>query len=304
MTGATVKADVDVNTDFVESRLLRNASTRGALHARALRLTSQGKYSQATTAFQGAISLANARSPSDRGPLAAILNDFGVLSKYAGRFARAKRLYERAMELMPREHPQFEEFRATLYHNLAGLEQARGQNMRALFYARRGIRLRRKSRGRGRLSLAADRAALATILVELGRLREAEKIHLQVLRLYRRAFGPKHYETASLLSNLGALHVKAGRLDAAELTLCRAAIALESALGENHPRLASVLNNLAIAYAHNGKFSEADATYSRALRLLERQPAPTYPRIGMVAAARKELYRKLKASRRVSRNGS
>jgi hypothetical protein len=62
-----------------------------ALHAQALRLTSHGRYSQATVAFVRAISLTNARSPSHRPVLAAVLNDFGVLSKYAGRFAHRRR---------------------------------------------------------------------------------------------------------------------------------------------------------------------------------------------------------------------
>lgn len=187
---------------------------------------------------------------------------------------------------MPREDPRFKQFRATLCHNLAGLEHARGQHMRALLYARQGIRLRRKLPKRDRLPLVADQAALAAILVELGNLREAEAIHLRVLRVYRRRFGPRHYETASLLSNLGALYVKAGRFDAGERTLRRAARVLENVLGENHPRLATVLNNLATLCARRGKFSEADGLYARALRLLGRQLRPTYPSITLVRTNR------------------
>ncbi len=272
-----------------------------ALHAQALRLTSQGRYSQATLAFARAISRTNARSPSHRHILATILNDFGVLSKYAGRFARAKRLYERARRLIPREDPHFKEFRATLYHNLAGLEHARGQHIRALLYARRGVELRRKLGGRNRSLRLADQAALAAILVELGKLPEAEAIHLRVLRVYRRKFGPRHYETASLLSNLGALYLKAERFDAAERTLRRAARVLESVLGKNHLRLASVLNNLAALCARRGKFSEADALYARVLRLLVRQLSPTYPSIGLVRANMRRMQGKWGASpRRIS----
>jgi tetratricopeptide (TPR) repeat protein len=268
----------------VPHRKLQRLRKAEGLHARARQLTLQGKYARAADAFERAISLTNSRSLSCRPILAAILNDFGVLSKYAGRFARAKGLYERARRLMPPEDPQFKQFRATLYHNLAGLEHARGQHTQALFYARRGIRLRRKLRGNDRSPVVADQAALAAILVELGNLREAEAIHLRVLRVYRRRFGPRHFETASLLSNLGALYVKAGRFDAAERTLRRAARVLENVLGKNHPRLASVLNNLATLCARRGKFSEADMLYDRVLRLLGCQLRPTYPSIALVRA--------------------
>jgi len=286
---------VDRVTQHKSRQRLRRAE---ALHAQALRLTSQGRYSQAIVAFAHAISLANVRSPSYRLILAAILNDFGVLSKYAGRFARAKRLYERARRLIQRDDPHFKQFRATLYHNFAGLEHARGEHARALLYARRGVQLRRKLGGRNRSLLLADQAALAAILVELGKLREAEAIHLQVLRVYRRKFGPRHYETAALLSNLGALYLKAERFDAAERTLRRAARVLESVLGKNHPRLASVLNNLATLCARCGKFSEADALYARALRLLVRRSSPTYPSFALVRANMRQMQGKWEASRR------
>jgi tetratricopeptide (TPR) repeat protein len=258
-----------------------------ALHVRALRLTSQGKYLRAAATFRRAISLTDDHSRPRQPILAAILNNFGVLSKYAGRFECAKRLYERARTLMPRDDPHFREFRATLYHNLAGLEHARGQHMKALLYARQGIRLRRTLRSRDRLPLVADQVALAAILVELGSLREAEKIHLRALRTYRRKFGSRHYETAALVSNLGAQYAKVGRLDAAERMLRRAARALEATLGRHHPRLASVLNNLATLCARRGKLAEAHALYTRALHLLGRQIGPTYPSISLVRASRK-----------------
>jgi tetratricopeptide (TPR) repeat protein len=262
-----------------------------ALHSRALRLTSRGKYGEAAAVFRRAISFADRHSHSSPLLLAAILNDFGVLSKYAGRFERAKRLYERARKVLPPDDPRSKQFRATLYHNLAGLEHARGQHARALVYARDGIQLRRKLPRSDGWPLEADQAALAAILVELGSLPEAEKIQLRLLRVYRHRFGAAHHETASLLSNLGALYVREGRLDAAERMLRRAARDLEGALGKNHPRLASVLNNLANLCARRGNLSEADALYARALRLLERQLAPTYPRIALVRANRDKVVR-------------
>jgi hypothetical protein len=53
------------------------------------------------------------------GSLASVLNDFGVLCKYTGRFAEAKRMYRRTMMLIGRvdEGSNYKEFVATLYHN-------------------------------------------------------------------------------------------------------------------------------------------------------------------------------------------
>jgi tetratricopeptide (TPR) repeat protein len=260
-----------------------------ALHAQALRLTSRGKYARAAVLFRRAISLAAGCSGSSRLFVAALWNDFGVLSKYAGRFERSEKLYRRAGALISRKNPRRGEFRATLCHNLAGLEHARGRYVRALFYAQRGLRLRKALSATDPLAIVKDEAALAAILVDLGRLREAKGILRGVLRAYHRRFGEHHCETAAALANLGALYARDGRFRAAERALRHALRALEKVLGRKHPRLAGVLNNLAVVCARRGKLGESDALYKRVLRLLRRQPGPGYPSIALVRANRREL---------------
>jgi len=266
----------------------QNLKKAEALQSLALRLTCQGKYSRAAKVYGAAIALVKDEHSPNRELLAALLNDYGVLLKYTGRFAEAQKLYERAGRLMPREGALSKNFRATLYHNLAGLAQARGRYGRALQHARHGIRLRGRVR-RAASSLLADQAALAAILVEMGKLQEARAIYFHVLRAYRRTFGANHCETGFVLSNLGALYLKAGRLSEADGALRRAARVLEGALGRNHPRLATVLNNLAVVCARRGKPLEADALYARVLRLLSRQPRPACPSVALVRANKEAL---------------
>jgi tetratricopeptide (TPR) repeat protein len=260
-----------------------------ALYAQALRLTARGKYGRAADLFQRAISRAEGCSDSSPLFLAALCNDFGVLSKYAGRFEHSEKLYHRAGALIPRRNPRSAEFRAVLCHNLAGLEHARGRFTRALFHARRGLRLRKTLRAIDRLAIAEDEAGLAAILVDLGRLRDARALLRRILRAYRRRFGEQHRETASALANLGVLYARAGRFREAERVFRQALRALENVLGRNHPRVANVLNNLAVVCARRGKLGEADALYKHVLRLLSRQPGPGYPSIALVRANRKKL---------------
>ena len=250
---------------------------------------SRGEYAPPARLFRRAISVAEGCADSSPLFLAALWNDFGVLSKYAGRFEHSEKQYRRAGALIPRGDPRSAEFRATLCHNLAGLEHARGRYARALFRARCGLRLRKSLRPIDPLAIAADEAALAAILVDLGRLREAKALLRRVLRAYRRRFGEYHCETASALANLGALYARAGRFQAAEPALRRSLRALENVLARNHPRLANVMNNLAVVRARRGKLEESEALYRRVLRLLSRQKGPSYPSIGLVRANRKKL---------------
>jgi hypothetical protein len=60
--------------------------------------------------------------------------------------------------------PNATSFLADLYHNLGGLEHARGHFRRGEQFARKGLQLRRRVASCGSLPVAVDMAALAAIL--------------------------------------------------------------------------------------------------------------------------------------------
>jgi tetratricopeptide (TPR) repeat protein len=252
-----------------------------ALHSRASRLVARGNYIAATTLFRRALRLANSARPPDPLLLATVLNDFGVLCKYTGRFALASRMYRRALKVILSldDWSNRGDFVATLYHNLGGIAHAGGHCAEGLRYARRGIAIRRRVRPRDAVSLAADEAALAAILTDCGRSAAALKIYLHVLRRFRRGLGTRHYEVGAVLANLGALYAKSGKRHAAERALRRGVSILEETLGKNHPRTTSALNNLAMVCGQRRKFREADALYGRVLRILRDQPRNAYSRV-------------------------
>jgi tetratricopeptide (TPR) repeat protein len=214
-----------------------------------------------------------------------------------GRFNLAERMYRRALKLLSKKPTNYKESLATLFHNLGGLQHARGRYGLALRLARRGLALRRSIRPCDKSALIGDEAALAVILTDLGHTGEAADIYRRVLRHYRRGVKPRMgsqhesnlYELGSTMANLGASYAKTARLAAANRNLRQAVSLLERALGKNHPRLVAALNNLAVVCARRGNFQEAEASCRRALRLVEMQPGRTYP----AASVLRQNYRKL-----------
>ena len=100
-----------------------------------------------------------------------------VLYKYTARFATAARLYRRALAVTTQalgpEHPDV----ATIYHNLGGLEHARGRYTRGEPWARRAVTVRKRALGPDHPAVAADMAALAAILDAQGNDTEAEALY-------------------------------------------------------------------------------------------------------------------------------
>lgn len=233
----------------------RGLATAKALHLRASRLAAQGDYRSAAAALLQALPVAEQIRPSQPVFIAAILNDFGVVCKYTGRFAQASRMYRRALKLVAASRDRWERkrFEAALYHNLGGVEYSRRRFDLALRYARRGIRLRKTIRPREATEIAADEAALAAILSEVGRTSDAVAIYSRVLRVFRRNLGREHYEVGAALANLGAVYWRIGRSNASERALQRAVEILEEALGRKHPRTITAVNNLAIIRARRSR---------------------------------------------------
>ena len=100
------------------------------------------------------------------------------------------------------EHP----LAATLFHNLGGLEHARGRYAEGEPHARRSVEIRERLLGPDHPDTAADVAALAALLDGQGKYDEAEQLYRRALAVFERAYGPEHYEVAVNLNNLAALY--------------------------------------------------------------------------------------------------
>ena len=99
---------------------------------------------------------------------------------------------------------------ATLFHNLGGLEHARGRFAAGEPHARRSVEIRARLRGADHPDTAADVSALAALLDGQGRYDDAEQLYLRALSVFERAYGPEHYELAVNLNNLAALSTLPG----------------------------------------------------------------------------------------------
>lgn len=117
--------------------------------------------------------------------LAGILRD-------QGRYDEAERLYFRALDLIDAAVGHDDIQAASLYHNLGGLEHARGRAALGEPPARWGLKIRERALGADHPHVAADKAALAAILDAQGRYDEAEELYRQALAVFERVYGPEH----------------------------------------------------------------------------------------------------------------
>lgn len=238
----------------------------------------RGEYAQARATYRRALGLARRRlGPDDEDTISA-LNGLGVVGKYTGQFGRAEHYYRLALAAMQRAGAGPFAL-ATLYHNLGGLEHARGRPERGEPHARRSVELRTRALGPAHVAVAADLAALAALLDAQDRFTEAEALYRRALVIFRRTHGPEHHELCVTYNNLGAIAHRRGRLKTAEKLYMLALTMKERLLGKRHPDVAMTLSNLGVLYADAGRPAAAARAYRRALAIFRRHLPERHPSI-------------------------
>ena len=219
--------------------------------------------------------------------LGELFNALGVASKHAGDYDEAERCYARALAIATESVGRRSVEVATLWHNLGGLSHARGRPDLAEPLARAAVKLREALLGADHPSVAADLAALATILDDLGRLGEAQQAYEDALAIFAR--DEQQIEVGHTLAGLGALFAGAGRWTEALEVLARARSILVATLGSEHPEVARVDHYRAVAAYGAGDRATALARSARALAVCERRLLPDHPLTEDVRATREAI---------------
>jgi tetratricopeptide (TPR) repeat protein len=162
-----------------------------------------------------------------------------------GEFATAKRHYLRALPIVQRRPRNAYVELADLYHNLGGLEHARGNYRKGEPLARRSVQLRARRHGADAIDTWLDRTAHAALLQGIGRHREAEQVYRRALPRFRRYFGAGHFEIAMTQNNLGCALADQGRTAEGRRQLDPALRLFTRLLGARHPTTRACRRTLA-----------------------------------------------------------
>jgi tetratricopeptide (TPR) repeat protein len=239
-----------------------------------------GRYQKAEdTLIQALDTIEVYLEPADPPEVAMLHNELGVVSKFSGKFHQAATSYRQALDILKDTDSPDPQDLATLWHNLGGLAHARGDYQAAEEPARRAVALREQVLGPNHPLVAADRAALAPILFELGQLEEAESLLHDALEVFKHAdgYGKSHPDYAIALGNLATVIHQRGDHETALTMYHNALSTLERALGPDHPDLAAIMISLATLRRTTGEVEEAEALEACARHILTGSVQPDHP---------------------------
>ena len=238
----------------------------------------RGDYAAAEPLLRSAVATAERLDPFDPARLAEALNELGLLCKDLAKYDEARASYERALSLIEGTSEPNPAHVAALYHNLGGIEHARGNHVAGEPFARRGLALRRGIPNCDAREVASDMAALAALLDGQRKFDEAERLYVEALDVFEREPESNAGEIAVALNGLGALQAMRGELAPAADLLERAVTMKKRSLGARHPDVAISLTNLAVTMRWRGDGAGAAALFSEALAIFEQALGSDHPK--------------------------
>lgn len=225
----------------------------------------QGQYAEAETTFQRAIEqIKNQDSTTFKAKQIQLSNNLAIVYKYWGKFAQAEQLYREILNTLQKQYGNSHPDIAATYHNLAGLNHARGDYDSAEKWAKQSYQLHLDLFGDHHPKTIADGAAYGSILHGLQRWEEAIAHFQTAINFFEQQLGKNHYDLALNLNNLAASLQAQGILLEAENAYRKALEIKMNILGENHPELAITLHNLGSILQQTGKIAEAKSLFEQA----------------------------------------
>jgi tetratricopeptide (TPR) repeat protein len=217
----------------------------------------------------------------DGNEAASFANVVAYSSNCLGNLHEARRLFFRAIEIKEKayepDHPNL----ATLYSNLAMVEQDLGNLTVARRLLLRAIEIREKA-------YDSDHPALANIYSNLGmverglrNLPEARRLLLRAIEIQEKAYEPDHPNLARSYSNLASVEQDLGNLPEARRLLFRAIEIEEKAYEPDHPALADRYLSLAVLEMDRGNSNEAIRLMRKAHSIWHKRLGDNYEMTGL-----------------------
>ena len=201
---------------------------------------------------------------------AASMNNLALLYQSMGDYARAERLFNRALAIKEKavgpEHPAT----AISLVSLARLYQGMGDYARAEPLYIRTVAIFEKALGPNHPHTAISLNNLGMFYYSLRDYARAEPLYKRALAINEKALGADNLEAALNLNNLAELYKSMGDYARAE-PLCKRALAIyEKTLGPEHPHTAMSMSNLAALYTLMGDYTRAERMFKKALAIYEK----------------------------------
>ncbi len=195
---------------------------------------SRRRYTRAEALLERVLAIQQKHLGANHSNVAKTINHLGVVRQRIGDPEGAEDLYRRALAAAePDAHPDQDQLRAAILHNLGSLLISEGDFKQAGTHLRQALFIWKRTLGERHPTYATGLANLGIVYYRTGSPEEAARIIRQALQITRNALGPDHAEVGHMLANYAVVLRELDRNRDARLAQRRSSDILERHAGAN-----------------------------------------------------------------------
>jgi eukaryotic-like serine/threonine-protein kinase len=236
-----------------------------------------GLYPDAQKHLERSLDLRRRLLGEDQPETLSVMNDLGLLYRFAGKPAQAEALLSKVLEIRLRVSGEEQPATLRAMNNLGFVYQIEGKYSQAGAILSKALEIRRRVLGDEHPETLIATDNLAIVYFRKKEYAKAESLFAKNLENRRRVIGEEHPDTLDTMNNLGATLKEEGRLAEAVALLSKVLEAKRRVLGEEHPSTLTSMVNVAVLYAYQGQYLEAEPLMVRAVELQGRMLAEEHP---------------------------
>jgi CHAT domain-containing protein/Tfp pilus assembly protein PilF len=221
----------------------------------------EGRYAAGLPLAEALLLRANSDSEHAAGVAS---NNLAEVMYNLGRYAEARPLYERSLNLIEKtqgaDHPDT----AVVLNNLGGMQRELGEFDKARALIERALSITEAKRGPLHPETASSLNNLGLLYKQLGRSEQALELLERALSIREKSLGPRAFETGRSLNNVASVHVLLRRFEQALLLYERALAITIEVNGRDHAAVAIRLNNVASVHFYLEHYDQALRLYEQA----------------------------------------
>lgn len=203
--------------------------------------------------------------PGDRAASADARSALAQLYVDRGQYARARPLFERAIEDARAVRDRDDLHLASIRNSFGAMLYFAGEHTSAIEQLEEARRARTVRGAESELAYTLNDLGLA--MIELGHYARAESLLTEALTLHVRHRGEDHPDVASTLNNIGLSFDYRELDDQAESWYLRALETYRRVLGPDHPQVAQIADNIGAMLSTHGQWERSEAMLREALRI-------------------------------------
>ncbi|CAF0847284.1 unnamed protein product [Adineta ricciae] len=269
-------SDNDRDLRILTERIQEDSDGRSGWFQLSVVLSKMGQFNKAEDVCQ--VLLERSTTDEEKGP---IYHQLGCIKDQQGRYLKAIKFYEKALEIDQKMFPSNHLSFAASYNNIGEVYRKMTAYSDALCWYDESLNIQEQSLPSDHPDLASSYNNIGIICGEMGDYSKALIYHEKALQIRQKSLPSAHPDLGGSYDNIGSIYLKMGNYTKALPYYEKSLKIRRKSLPPDHPDLAMSYNNIGSLYGQMGEYEIALPYFEKDLQISTHVLPPNHPDLGI-----------------------